>query len=280
MSYKDINKSSNDLLGDDYTSKKSLKVKTKTSNGTTFTTEGSLGGIAKLSAKFMHSSGIEFKKLSISTDGRVNLDTKLADTGIDGVSFTVKAEDGKEGSKNPCQKGVVGFSYKMDNFNMDADVDIVNGPVINTSALINYEGFLLGGSVKFNSNYHGDKEGDSSVDDYNAALGYKTKDFAVVGQANKKCTKYNVSYFQQVDSNTSATANVSHGKDTVVTVGGSYSLDADTTVKAKVDSNALVSLAYVQQVQPSVKLTCAATVNANNFAADSHTFGLGLEFSN
>ncbi len=52
--------------------------------------------------------------------------------------------------------------------------------------------------------------------------------------------------------------------------------DNDTSFQAKVDSNANLSFNYIQQINSSVKLGASVSLDAKDFAADTHSFGLSL----
>jgi hypothetical protein len=49
-------------------------------------------------------------------------------------------------------------------------------------------------------------------------------------------------------------------------------------VKAKVDSNAIVSASFQHDLSKFVRMTLCAEVDVKDWAADSHKFGIGLHF--
>ncbi len=53
-------------------------------------------------------------------------------------------------------------------------------------------------------------------------------------------------------------------------------MDDKSYVKVKLDTNALLSLSYNQQLNNVVKMTACAEVDVSNWSADSHKFGFGL----
>jgi xylose isomerase len=57
-----------------------------------------------------------------------------------------------------------------------------------------------------------------------------------------------------------------------------YRLEEKSIVKAKIDSNAIVGASFQHELNSSVKLTLCAEVDAKDWAADSHKFGIGLNF--
>ncbi len=54
--------------------------------------------------------------------------------------------------------------------------------------------------------------------------------------------------------------------------------DANTVVKAKIDSTALLSCSFKQMVAKRLSLTLCGEVDMKDMSADSHKFGCGIEF--
>ena len=89
----------------------------------------------------------------------------------------------------------------------------------------------------------------------------------------------NLSVRHQVDNDTTVAVQASYNMGNQkkgLTLGGSWALDNDTTFQAKVDSNANLSFNYIQQINRSVKLGASIGLDAKDFAADTHSFGLSL----
>jgi len=59
---------------------------------------------------------------------------------------------------------------------------------------------------------------------------------------------------------------------------GKYNCDDDTYLKAKVDNNLCLGLAYVQRLGSSLQLTMSGQVNTKTFDQGGHKFGLSLNF--
>lgn len=275
-SYSDISKSASDVLNNDYCFDKKLKLKTKTNNGVGLTVEnvmGSKGVAGKLSSKFRPFSGIEVSKLGVKTCGRVFLEATL-ENAIKGTDITINAEDGA--GKSPS--GSLSVDYLADSFKLNTSLDFVKGPTISAAGTFATNGFILGGQVKYNTEFD-DSESGAKVEDYNGALSYVASDFTASLSTSKKASVYGVSIHHNVSRSTQvATQFDFNSKDAgkVLTVGGIYSVDSDTKVQGKIDSNGIVSSNWIQNVRPQVQLIASAQVDAKNFAGDSHKFGLQL----
>ncbi len=61
--------------------------------------------------------------------------------------------------------------------------------------------------------------------------------------------------------------------------GGSYKVDADTTVHAAADHEAKVSLSYKQKLNSFATLTANSQLDASDLGSDKHKFGLTLALS-
>ncbi len=273
--YGDVAKSAGDLLKNDYCFDRKFKLKTKSENGLELTTEGTLkskGVSGKLSAKFAPFQGITMKKLSVNTSGRFETEASLDDA-MEGLKLTVKAADGADAPPS----GVLAGEYKTSNATVLAEVDVCNtngGPTLYCASTFSYDNFVAGGEVRYNTGFDS-SDGKPSVADYNGVLGYKAGDLTASLQTKSKASDATLSIHQQYSKDTELATTYNH-KSKLITVGGIYKLDGSTTFQGKVGSNGIVSANAIQKVSPGVKLISSVEVDAKNFAADSHKFGLQL----
>lgn len=272
--FKDVAKSANDLINNDYCFDRKFKLKTKSANGLELTTEGTMkakGVSGKLTSKFSPFQGISIKKLSVNTSGRFETEASLDDA-MEGVVFTVKASDGAD--LPPAGELAVDFKSGAATVNASVDVCDVNGPTLYGAGTFSYDDFLVGGEIRYATGFDSNN-GSPSVVDYNAALSYAAGDFTAALTTKKKATNVTVSVHQQYSKTTSLATTYNH-KSKLLTVGGLYKLDGSTTLQGKVGSNGVVSANAIQKLSPAVKLISSVEVDAKNFAADSHRFGLQL----
>lgn len=148
---------------------------------------------------------------------------------------------------------------------------------VNTTALVNYNNFLVGGAAKLDK---------AALTDYNVLLGYKTKDITAALATDHKLANATVGYYQVVNP-TITTAAVAKfplafaktDAPVSVEVGAQYNVDAATTVNVKVANTGLVGLSYAQVLSSLAKVTVAAQVDGSNIAADTHKLGLTLNLT-
>jgi len=272
--YDDVTKSASDLLNNDYCFDRKFKLKTKTANGIEVTVENVLGskGVAgKLTAKCSPFDGVKVEKAGVKTDGRLFGEFKLVNA-LEGAVFTLKAEDGA--GKAPA--GEFAVNYQTGSLNMDASVDVVNGPSMSGAATFAYDSFVLGGEVKYNTDFDG--EGSASVTDFNGALAYSTSDFSAALKTSNKASVYGLSIHHNVNRSTQVATQFDfcNSGTKSLTVGGIYKWDSETKFQGKLNSSGVVSANWIQALRPQVKLISSAQVNARDFSGDSHKFGMSL----
>ncbi|KUF86839.1 hypothetical protein AM588_10001386 [Phytophthora nicotianae] len=136
--------------------------------------------LAKLSGSFTHeSSGVVFKKLQVTTHGRLISEAELPNVFTKGLKLTAKVEDGSL-AKNAHAKrvGVFGWEYQQPSFSVNGTVD-VGASTISKAAVYSFDNVLLGAQTAFNYNK-------SAVVDHNVALSYRGNDFTATLQTKKK----------------------------------------------------------------------------------------------
>lgn len=275
--YKDLAKAANNVLSDDYDFSRKLKIKSKASNGVTFTTEGALNAnksiLAKVSGGFTHNaSGVVFKKLQITTQGRVITEAELPNVLTKGLNLTFKLEDGSVAKQaHAKQVGVLGAEYKQPKVAFNTEADFV-GNTVKAAAVVAQDQFLVGAQGAFNV----DK---SAVTEHNVGVSFVGNDFATSLVTKKNFGALSASFHHHISKDTVYAAVLDYDLKSAantLTVGGRYKVDSETTYAGKIDSNGFVSLASIQQIRPYVSLTTSVHVDAKNFEGDSHKFGLGL----
>ncbi|KAG1684130.1 hypothetical protein DVH05_011874 [Phytophthora capsici] len=275
--YKDIAKTAENVLKDDYDFSRKLKIKTKASNGVSFTTEGDMASnkaiLAKLSGSFTHAnSGVVFKKLQVTTHGRLISEAELPNVFTKGLKLTAKVEDGSI-AKNAHAKrvGVFGWEYQQSNYSVNGAIDL-GSSTVSKAAMYGFDNVLVGAQAAFNYNK-------SAVVDHNVALSYRGNDFTATLQTKKKFNALSASFHHHLSHDTVYSAlfnyDLKSGQNTL-SVGGRYNADKLTTYAGKVESDGHVSLALVQKIRPFLALTTSAHVDVKNFDGDVHKFGIGL----
>lgn len=287
MFFKDFGRSTADLFNDDFSYKRKLKIKLPTPDGVTWTSEGELsskGVMAKLAAKYKHPSGISLDKLEFKTDGRIlgeaslDVDSKL--------KLWVSAEDGRQDAGKPIKShGKLGVEYVSPGVLVaQSDVDVVNGPTVNGSAVLSLggaSGVLAGFQATYNTQLD-EKDQKPEFIDYNVGLAKMNKSWEASVRSYNKVSNLQFSLLSRVNPQVTFGAQLDYQVDKNtqgMTIGGCFRPDRDTRMSAKISSLALLSVAYAQNLSPFAHLLLSAEVDAKDWASDSHKFGLGLTLS-
>lgn len=266
--YKDFNKSTLDILDEDYDFKNFLKVKSKAPHGVTLTTttdfncnggKCSVGG--KVSAKWAHESGFALDKLEVKNNGSVVVETSLSGV-APGLKFEFKGDD--------SNKGDLGAIYKTQQYTATAEVDVAEFSSAKASLLAGTGPYTGGASATISL---GDKVDVKSFDvagSYAVANNY----FAGLSVTNK-FSKYALSLAYLAGSNYTLAGlfNFTPEKSaTSLTFGGIYKCNPKTNVKAKINSEGTLSVSVKQFLASDCSVTAATELPTKDFSA--YKFGI------
>lgn len=276
--FDDLGKEAKDLINKNYHfGVIKLEGKTKTKNGVEFTTEGSHNTdtgnvIGSLETKFKYADyGVTFSE-KWNTDNviatTITVDDKIAQGLKVDFDTTFAPVTGKKTAR-------VKSAYKHDYLHTTTDVDFdFAGPTVHGSAVFGYKGWHAGYQASYDT-------ANSKLTANNVSLTYKEGDF-VIHSGITDASKYVGSVHHQVNSKLSAAAllNWTSGVNTsTLTVGGKYTVDEDTYLKAKLDNGLRLGLSYVQNLRPGVQLTLSSLINAKSLEQGGHKLGLSLNFN-
>ncbi|OQS06755.1 voltage-dependent anion-selective channel protein [Thraustotheca clavata] len=274
--FKDISKTANDVLNDDYDYSRKLKIKTKTANGVTFTTEGAMAAnksiLAKVGANFRvpQIGGLTISKLQVTTAGRIVAEADIANAIVDNLKVSFKFEDGSR-KVSASQVGKLGLEYKQPAFTTNLEADITGKNVTGAGVAV-VSGVIIGANAAFNVEK-------SAVSDFGGALAFGGADYQVTIASKKSLKTVAAAFHHKPCKSTIYAASIDYDVQTAanaLTLGGRYVANAETTFAGKVNSDGFVSLACVQKVTPFLSLTTSAHIDAKHFEGDAHKFGLGL----
>jgi hypothetical protein len=275
-SFADVQKGPLDLLNQDYFFDRKLKIVTISTTGVKYTAEGIMkpkGTAGTLSAKFQPFKNVQVEKLAVGVDGRFKGEISMVDDLFKGAKLIVKAEDG--GGRNNSGEAVIEFA--KDSLRLDTSVNVTDGPILSGAATYEHKGVTGGFEVKYNTML--EEKGVASFEDFNGVVAYNARDYSVALKSKKKASIFNFTLLHDVNPTSTLAAEFEMNPKSgakMLTVGGQHILDSETTVQGKINSDAIVSANLIQKVRPQVKLVFSAQIDARNFAADSHKFGMQL----
>ncbi|KAH9980313.1 eukaryotic porin/Tom40 [Lactifluus volemus] len=253
-SWKDLGKSSNDLLGKDYHfSGTSLEVKTATPSNVTFKVDGT-----RDSKSSFVSGNLEGKY----SDKRHGLTLTQAWTTSNIIRSQIELENQiAHGLKletttilNPEKHGksvLLGAAYKQPGLHSRAVLDVFKGPTFTADAVLGRDGFLVGAEASYNVT-------EGRVDRYCAALGFSAPEYAVTFHGLSNFGTFAASYYHRVSPDVEAGAKAVYdtkatSPGVVLEVGTKAYLDSAAFVKAKINNAGILALGYTQALRPGVK---------------------------
>ncbi|KIY65216.1 hypothetical protein CYLTODRAFT_379723 [Cylindrobasidium torrendii FP15055 ss-10] len=256
-SWKDLGKSSNDLLTKDYPfTTTALEVKTKTPSGVTFkvagTQDNKTGVIASdVESKYLHKPyGLTYTQ-AWTTSNVLKSTVELDNTFAKGLKIDATSTlQPDKGSKS----AVFNAAFKQSGFHTRGTFDLFKS-VVTADGVVGRDGFLAGAEASYNIN-------DGKVAKYAAAVGYNAADYAVTIQALNGFKTYAASYYHRVNSDVEAGAKAIYDSKLTVggvalEVGGKTILDraSGSSLKAKINNSGVIALGYQQILRPGLKAT-------------------------
>jgi hypothetical protein len=275
-SYSDLGKAAKDLLnkGYNYGSAK-LELKTKTANGLAVTAGGSSNlASGKISGNLETKWGCKEHGVNVTkkwtTDNVVSSEVSVEDKLMKGLKLSL---DSSLAVPTGAKTGVVKAALKTPNANLALDANLAKAPLINGSAVLGYQGVLLGYQMAFDV-------GSSKLTKSNFALGYSAGNLTLHTCFNNG-SEVAGSLHQKHNDNleTAVSASYAKGAAPAFALAAKLNVDKDLSLQAKVNTASQVGLAYSQAIKPGVKLTLSSMTDIKNFTAGGHQLGIGLDFA-
>jgi len=283
--YTQILKNVTDLLDKPFNFGHKVEVKTKTSNGATFTADATVSGKASANFKVEHKHGsLSVDKLTVGSDKKIVGEFTFAEA-VKSTDLTFKFTDGTRADAKDIKASFGAVVNGGDAGTYTVDADVLDGPSFDFTGLVNYRNFLIGGSAKVNTTFLAEPKADAqavALADVGVLAGYKAKDFTFAAQTKKNFDAADVTLYHAVSDKATAGALVTvpiHGNAFAFKFGGSYKLDADTTVHATADHDAKLSLVYKQKLNQTATISINSQIAAADLGSDKHKFGLTLQLS-
>jgi len=290
-SWKDLGKSSNDLLSKDYPiGSTSLEVKTTTPNNVLFRVQGDdakgvIGGITE--AKYTdRKNGVVFTQ-GWTTANKLNTSVELENNFVQGLKLDLQsslnpAEVLGEKSQGRVDKStILNAVYKQAGLHSRASLNVFKGPTFTADTVFGHDGFLIGAEAAYNVT-------SGTVTNYGAALGFSAPDYAVTFLAQDNLNRYTASYYHRVsrdvEAGGKAVYDAGRPADGVkLEVGTKAFLDGAANVKAKINNVGLLSLSYQQSLRPGVKASFGLSLDTQKLGggpvpSSAHKVGASFVF--
>ncbi|EJC97826.1 voltage-dependent ion-selective channel [Fomitiporia mediterranea MF3/22] len=288
-SWKDLGKSSNDLLGKDFPiGSTQLEVKTTTPSGVAFKVNGtsipSTGVNAVAETKYTdRKHGLTLTQ-SWTTANALTTNVELENNLVSGLKLDANATitpGYSAGEKvQPSSKNVLlNAAYKTPGLHTRANLNLFKGPTFTADAILGRDGFLLGAEAQYNVST-------GQIAGYAAGLGFSAPEYAVALLATNKLSQFTASYYHRVSRDVEAGGRAIYNSkkpaDGVsLEVGTKTYLDQAAFIKAKINNTGVLSLGYTQALRPGVKASFGLaldTTKLNGNDAAAHKVGASFTF--
>jgi len=284
--FKDLGKATNDLLTKDFpTESFGFEAESKAENDVKFKTTGTRKADGSVEATIEPTVGFKKQgasaKVTIKADKTYGLEVTHEDKIVDGVKFTLNGE-----TKGEDSSAKLSLDYKNANFGTVSGYFLypfsgTNQPKGAASFTSAYEGLSFGGQAEYQA---GNKPG---LQSYDVKAIYSGSSFKFGGYYNVKVAKKSTAglqYHHNVRADTELVADVSvdaaniGGESPKIRFAALWRRDADTTIKAKVESDAKLSLSYQQKLSPNTTVIIGSE-SVLTEAKPSHKVGTTFKFS-
>jgi len=272
--YADLGKRASDLLTKEFPDRKRLEIKTKTSNGVTLdasiTQNPDESIVGDFKPKYSYGrQGIAFGA-SVDTHRNVKLDVTIAPVPETKVTVTGDATHDTITVEAEWRNPTATLNTAIDFFNPKGTTALL-------AAVGAYQNLSVGVQTRYSNNLF------TAV---NGVAAYTGVDYIASIYGQFKGERLGATFYQRVNPRAAVGADMSistaakTADSARLAVGGSYELDATTTVKAKFDTEGRLSASYAQRLSVNARAIVGGSVNTNNLTrAGNHTFGFTLQLN-
>jgi len=270
-SWKDLGKSSNDLLGKDYHfSGTSLEVKTSTPSNVTFKVDGSRDSktslvTGNLEGKYSDKvHGLTITQ-AWTTHNALRTQIELENQIAKGLKLDTTTTLHPE--KN-TKSVLLGAAYKQPGLHARAVLDIFKGPTFTADTVLGRDGFLIGTEASYNVT-------EGRVTKYSAALGFSAPEYAVTLHGLSNLSTFAASYYHRVSPDVEAGAKAIYDTNATspgvgLEVGTKAYLDSAAFIKAKINNAGVLAVGYTQALRPGVKASFGLALDTQRLNDAGH----------
>lgn len=269
----DIAKATKDLFSDDFDAGAvKLTLKSQATNGVNLKVKGSRNNTkgtvsGSLESTYTNSNGITFKEVWSTPKSECTTEVSVKNALAKGTKLVAEA-------KFSPKAGFLGHTIKADYGapGFYIDTKMVDMKSLTAGGVFAFNKFLVGAQSQFN---------EKGFKGYSAAVSYTDSDIIVTSSVNGG-NNVEGSIFHSPMPNVDAGVRFSYNRgssDTTFELAGAYSLDSATSVKATINKDMAVGLAYTQTLRKGVKLGLSADIKAAALSEDGHSLGLSLELN-
>ncbi|WVO19656.1 uncharacterized protein IAS62_000946 [Cryptococcus decagattii] len=284
-SWRDLGKSSSDLLFKDYPIQgTSLEVKTLTPSNVAFKVAGTKDAKTDAISGDIEGKYVDFKNGLTFTQGwttanvlrtQLELENQIAK----GLKFDLAT------TLNPAKaskSAILTAIYKQPSLHTRATVDLFKGPTFTADTVVGRDGFLVGAEASYDVL-------SGAITRYAGAVGFSAPEYAVTLHGLGNLSTFAASYYHKVSKDVEAGAKAVYDtKSTTgnvsLEVGAKTYLDNAAFVKAKINNAGVLSLGYTQALRPGVKASAGLAIDTTRLneptaGQAAHKVGASIVFN-
>ncbi|KAH9480351.1 Mitochondrial outer membrane protein porin [Psilocybe cubensis] len=283
-SWKDLGKSSNDLLTKDYNyNGATLEVKTQTPSNVAFKVQGTRDSKSQLITGDIEGKWVDKVHNLTLTQTWTTANVLRNQIEVDNL-ITKGLKLDLATSLTPdkgAKTAVLNAAYKQSGIHTRASLDVFKGPNFTADTVFGRDGFLVGAETSYNVTT-------GSITRYAAAIGYNAPEYAVTVHGLNNFNTFSASYYHRVSRDVEAGAKAvydskaTHG-GVALEVGTKAYLDSSAFIKAKINNSGTIALGYTQGLRPGVKASFGLALdtqklNDANPSGPAHKVGVSFTF--
>lgn len=281
VAFPDLDKAVKDLFTKDYpVGQARLEVKTITSNGVNLNVTGHqdvktghIFGEGKVKY-FDFKNGLTVTN-AVTTNNLLTTQIELENKVSRGIKLDVLAGYLPMTSQKNLKANVY---YKHSLAHIRLASDIFKGPTFNVDFVAGQDGVYVGGDTSYDLER-------GSVAKCNASVAYVHRDFTAAIHSSEFFGIFAGSFYQRVNPDVEIGVRASWDSSVATNainleLGTKYYLDKEAFVKAKVDNQGKLGLAYTQLLKPGIKLSLGGSFDTAKLNEPSHKVGFSLLFEN
>ncbi|RSH86388.1 porin por1 [Apiotrichum porosum] len=282
-SWKDLGKSSSDLLLKDYPIHgTSLEVKTLTPSNVTFKVAGNRDSKTNVINGDIEGKYVDFKNGLTVTQAWTTANVLRTQVELENqIAKGLKLDLATTLNPAKAQKAAILTAiYKQPSVHTRATADLFKGPTFTADAVVGHDGFLVGAEASYDV-------ASGAITRYAGAVGFSAPEYAVTLHGLGNLSTFSASYYHKVSKDVEAGAKAVY--DTKSTTGGvslevgakAY-LDNAAFVKAKINNAGVLVLGYTQALRPGVKAAFGLaldTTKLNDSTAGTAAHKVGASFN-
>jgi len=283
-SWKDLGKSSNDLLGKDYHfSGTSLEVKTSTPSNVTFKVDGTRDSktcnvTGNIEGKYNDKAhGLTITQ-AWTTHNALRTQIELENQIAKGLKLDTTTTLHPE---KRAKSVLLAAAYKQPGVHARAVLDVFKGPTFTADTVLGRDGFLVGAEASYNVT-------EARVTKYSVAAGFSAPEYAVTFHGLTNLSTFAASYYHRVSPDVEAGAKAVYDTNATspavaLEVGTKAYLDSAAFIKAKINNAGVLAVGYTQALRPGVKASFGLALDTQRLndagqAGPAHKVGAQFVF--